>query len=262
MCSAPSHRPRKRFGQNFLHDRFYIDRILTDFEVDSTQDIIEIGPGKGALTIPLLKKYHSLHVIEIDTELAQQLADKCADLGELHLHLGDALKLDLSTLSKGRLQIIGNLPYNISTPLIFHLLKTIPDTSLMLFMLQKEVVDRICASHNDSDYGRLSVMVQAQCSVEKLFEVPADAFTPQPKVTSAVVKLQTDKTRRSKITDSKLFELVVRQAFGQRRKTLRNALKTLLQEHNLSEISIDSNCRAENVSVEQFISIANMLVED
>ncbi|NKB38140.1 MAG: 16S rRNA (adenine(1518)-N(6)/adenine(1519)-N(6))-dimethyltransferase RsmA [Gammaproteobacteria bacterium] len=260
MCPEPIHRPRKRFGQNFLHDRFYIERILTEFEVDPKQDIIEIGPGKGALTIPLLKKYGHLHVIEIDRELAQHLEDKCADLGELHLHLGDALKLDVSTLvTEGKLQICGNLPYNISTPLIFHLLKTIPDGSLMLFMLQNEVVDRICASHNHSDYGRLSVMVQAQCRVEKLFEVPSEAFSPQPKVTSAVVKIQTDKTRRKKLADPKVFEQVVRQAFGQRRKTLRNALKKLLLAHDLSEVSVDSSSRAENISVEQFIAIANML---
>ena len=259
MESQSAHRPRKRFGQNFLHDQRVIENIIAAFEADPEKDIIEIGPGKGALTVPLLEKYGRLQVVEIDTDLAELLSARCSALGDLTVHTGDALKLDLSTLTRTQVQVIGNLPYNISTPLIFHLLSTLADGTVMLFLLQKEVVDRICAGANDNDYGRLSVMVQAQCRAEKLFEVPASAFNPPPKVTSAIVRMEIDSSRSSSITDLGRFELVVRQAFSQRRKTLRNSLKNLLNEAELLDLGIEPGQRAENIDVGQYVAMANYL---
>ena len=259
MNQPAAHRPRKRFGQNFLHDKRVIENIISAFDADPSRDIIEIGPGKGALSIPLLEKYGRLRVVEIDTDLAELLSKRCAGLGELTVHTGDALKLNLLNLAGPGMQVIGNLPYNISTPLIFHLLNTLPDGIVMLFLLQKEVVDRICARPDNSNYGRLSVMVQAQCRVEKLFEVPASAFTPTPKVTSATIRIEIDNNRRASIVDLGRFETVVRQAFSQRRKTLRNALKNLLSADDLTSLGIDAGQRAENININQYISISNHL---
>jgi 16S rRNA (adenine1518-N6/adenine1519-N6)-dimethyltransferase len=259
MSTDAVHRPRKRFGQNFLHDKETIDRIIQAFDPDPNLAVVEIGPGRGALTIPLLKKVGTVNAIEIDTDLAQRLIEKCKDLGKLNLHIGDALKFDFSEIQPGPLQIIGNLPYNISTPLMFYLLKEISITEFMLLMLQKEVVNRICANHDDVDYGRLSVMIQSRCQVEKLFNVSPDAFTPPPKITSAVVKLIPEHSRASAILDLPLFEQLVRQAFNQRRKTLRNSLKGFVDEDCLKALSIPSTCRAENVSVEDYVNIANQL---
>ena len=257
--NSSGHRPRKRFGQNFLHDRAVIEQIIQAFDPDPELAIVEIGPGQGALTLPLLQLAGRLTAIEIDRDLASALADKCRAAGELKLHVADALKFDFSTLHPAPIQVIGNLPYNISTPLIFHLLKTSAQTRVMLLMLQKEVADRICALHDQADYGRLSVMVQSCCLVEKLFEVPASAFTPAPKVTSAVVQLRPNPVRAGTINDTKLLADVVRQAFAQRRKTLRNALRGLLDENCLHSVSISPACRPENVSVEDYIKLANVL---
>jgi 16S rRNA (adenine1518-N6/adenine1519-N6)-dimethyltransferase len=259
MATDTTHRPRKRFGQNFLHDKGIIDHIIQAFDPDPNLGIVEIGPGKGALTIPLLKRSGRLNVVEIDTDLAQLLADNCENAGDLHLHIGDALKFDFSQIGPAPIQVIGNLPYNISTPLLFHLLKQLSNIKIMVLMLQKEVVDRICAKDNEADYGRLSVMIQSQCQVEKLFTVPAGAFSPPPKVTSAVVKLLPRTTQALSIKDPLLFEQIVRQAFGQRRKTLRNALKGMVDEECLRALSIAPTSRAENLSVNDYVNIANSL---
>ena len=259
MRMATKHRPRKRFGQNFLQDHGVISQIIQAFDPDPKLAVVEIGPGKGALTMPLLQQLGVLHVIEIDTDLGQLLHDKCEGVGDLRLHIGDALKFDFSQIQPAPLQIIGNLPYNISTPLLFHLLKQLPNIEVMLLMLQKEVVDRICADDNESDYGRLSIMIQSQCQVEKMFTVPPEAFTPTPKVTSAIVKLRPRKTQPLFINDTLLFDQIVRQAFGQRRKTLRNALKGLVEEDCLRALSIAPTLRAENLSVEDYVNIANIL---
>ena len=257
MVSKAPHRPRKRFGQNFLHDKFVIEQIIDAFDPDPDLAIVEIGPGKGALTIPLLQKFGTVNVVEIDTDLARLLDDSCRTSGNLKLHVADALKFDYSQIPQAPLQIIGNLPYNISTPLMFHLLNQLSNIKFMLLMLQKEVVDRICASNNEKDYGRLSVMIQSRCQVEKLFSVPPVAFNPVPKVTSAVVKLTPNKTLNSGIEDPGTFEQIVRQAFSQRRKTLRNALKELVDINCLESLSISPASRAENLSVKDYIDIAN-----
>lgn len=259
MVIDTKHRPRKRFGQNFLHDKGVINQIIQTFDPDPNLAVVEIGPGKGALTIPLLQLVGTLHVVEIDTDLGQLLRGKCKGAGELCLHIGDALKFDFSQIRPAPLQIIGNLPYNISTPLLFHLLKQLPNVEIMILMLQKEVVDRICAGDNESDYGRLSVMIQSQCQVEKMFTVPPEAFTPTPKVRSTVVKLRPIKTHPLVIHDSLLFDQIVRQAFGQRRKTLRNALHGLVDEDCLRTLSISPTLRAENLSVKDYVNIANTL---
>jgi 16S rRNA (adenine1518-N6/adenine1519-N6)-dimethyltransferase len=259
MISPDSHRARKRFGQNFLHDKNIIAQIVSVFEADSALSIVEIGPGKGALTMPLLRASGHLHVIEIDTDLAALLEEKCASLGHLELHIGDALKFDYSKIEPGPLQIIGNLPYNISTPLLFHLLDYLSNIKFMVLMLQKEVVDRICASEDEREYGRLSVMIQSRCDVENLFSVPPGAFTPAPKVTSAVVKISPKKSISPDIKNFVLFEKIVRQAFSQRRKTLRNALRDLVQVSCLETLSISATARPGNLSVNDYINIANHL---
>ncbi len=259
MSIGATHRPKKRFGQNFLHDKGVINQIIEAFEPDPNLAIVEIGPGKGALTIPLLKKTGTVNVIEIDTDLAQMLIDKSRGIGDLRLYISDVLKFDFSQILPAPLQIIGNLPYNISTPLMFHLLKEISIIKIMVLMLQKEVVDRICANHNEAEYGRLSVMIQSQCQVEKLFTVPASAFTPSPKVTSALIKLLPLTKSTPSMADPLLFEQIVRQAFGQRRKTLRNALKGLVDLDCLDALSIASSSRAENLSVNDYINITNNL---
>ncbi|MFT5132823.1 MAG: 16S rRNA (adenine1518-N6/adenine1519-N6)-dimethyltransferase [Gammaproteobacteria bacterium] len=259
MTQDMAHRPRKRFGQNFLHNKGVIDHIIEEFDPDPNFAIVEIGPGKGALTIPLLKKMGSINAIEIDTDLALLLSKKCKEVGDLKLHIGDALKFDFSKIQPAPLQIIGNLPYNVSTALMFYLLKKISITKIMILMLQKEVVDRICANHNEADYGRLSVMIQSQCQVEKLFNVAPGSFTPAPKVTSAVLKLLPDTGRAGLIKDVVLFEALVRQAFSQRRKTLRNSLKGLVDVEGFEALSILPTSRAENVSVKDYVNMANML---
>jgi 16S rRNA (adenine1518-N6/adenine1519-N6)-dimethyltransferase len=256
VANAP-HRPRKRFGQNFLHDNTVIERIIEAFDPDPAFAVVEIGPGKGALTIPLLRKAAAVNVIEIDTDLARLLEQKCARYGHLQIHVADALKFDYSKIQPAPLQVIGNLPYNISTPLLFHLLEHITSISFMLLMLQKEVVDRICASENEHDYGRLSVMVQSQCQVEKLFSVPAQAFKPVPKVTSALVKLSAQTAPLTRIEKPALFEQIVRHAFSQRRKTLRNALRELVELSCFEALAISPAKRAENLSVKNYIDIAN-----
>ncbi len=259
MSNDTGHRPRRRFGQNFLHDKQVIDQIIDAFAPEPNLAIVEIGPGKGALTLPLLQKTGRVNVIEIDSDLAQILIDKSRGIGDLQLFINDALKFDFSQIKPAPLQIIGNLPYNISTPLMFHLLKNISIIKSMVLMLQKEVADRICARHNEADYGRLSVMIQSQCQAEKLFTVPASAFTPSPKVTSAVLKLLPLTTPAPSIDDPLLFERIVRQAFSQRRKTIRNAWKGIVDPGCLEALSIAPSFRAGNLSVDDYINVANSL---
>jgi 16S rRNA (adenine1518-N6/adenine1519-N6)-dimethyltransferase len=259
MNGQVPHRARKRFGQNFLHEKTVIEQIVQTFDPDPSLAIVEIGPGTGALTLPLLQMSENLNVIEIDTDLAQILSTKCKDLGNLKIHIGDALRFDFSTIKPAPLQIIGNLPYNISTPLLFHLLKGMSITKVMVLMLQKEVADRICAEHNQRIYGRLTVMIQSRCKVEKLFDVAPSAFKPAPKVTSSVLRFLPDSERASSILNFDLFEKIVKQAFSQRRKTLRKVLKDLVNEKCLESASIEPTSRAENVSVADYIRLANNL---
>jgi 16S rRNA (adenine1518-N6/adenine1519-N6)-dimethyltransferase len=253
------HRARKRFGQHFLHDRGVIQRILAALEPQPGDTIVEIGPGLGALTRPLLERCSPLHVIELDRDLAARLRAGLPP-EQLVVHEADALKFDFCALAAGkRLRVVGNLPYNISTPLLFHLLDQGDCISDMLFMLQKEVVERMAAAAGSKDYGRLSVMIQCRLRVEKLFDVRPGAFTPPPRVDSAVVRLVPHTVPPAVIDNADVFASVVRAAFGQRRKTLRNTLKGLLSPEDMQSLGIDPMRRAETLSLAEFARLANTL---
>ena len=255
-----NHRARKRFGQNFLHDPGVIQRIIQVISPQPGEKLVEIGPGQGAITLPLLKACHQLHVVELDRDLIAPLAQQAAGFGELLIHQNDALRFDFSSLADGqRLRIVGNLPYNISTPLLFHLLSQSGSIQDMHFMLQKEVVDRMAASPGGSDYGRLSVMIQYHCQVQPLFRIGPGAFNPAPKVDSAFVRLTPWTTRPVTVDDYEQFKNLVRQAFSQRRKTLRNTLKTLLDENAIRAAGVDPGIRPENVTLEQYAALAGKL---
>ncbi len=251
------HRARKRFGQHFLHDQNIIQRIIAAINPQRDQTIIEIGPGKGALTVPLLEHLDILHVLEVDRDLAHALAKKYESEEKIIIHCLDVLTYDFKDLNNQHLRIIGNLPYNISTPLIFHLLENNQLIDDMVFMLQEEVIDRMCASPGSKDYGRLSVMVQANCHVEKLFTVNPGAFSPPPKVMSAIIKLQPYDKLLNQISDYACFAHIVKQAFSQRRKTLRNCLKGTLDEQQIINLDISPGARAETLSIDNFIQLAN-----
>ena len=243
-----THVARKRFGQNFLQDHNIIDQIVGNLNIQSGQHWLEIGPGQGALTQPLLQKVEKLDVIELDRDLVTLLQAKFYNQSHFTIHSADALRFDFTTLGSTiqRLHVVGNLPYNISTPLLFHLLQHAECIEAMYFMLQKEVVDRICASVNGKQYGRLSVMMQYYCDTEHLFDVPPESFYPIPKVMSAVVKLIPHQVKPL-VANEQVLNKIVTQAFSQRRKTLRNALKTLVSEAILNELEIDPTLRPENV---------------
>jgi len=242
-----SYQPRKRFGQNFLIDDQIINRIVSTISPKKSDDIVEIGPGKGALTFPLLEHLDKLSVIEIDRDLISFLKSKKQD--KLTIYEADALKFDYGLISNN-LRIVGNLPYNISSPLLFHLLSSKNQIIDMTFMLQKEVVDRIVAKHGSKTYGRLSVMIQTFFEVESMFIVPKESFDPQPKIESAILYL---KTRTKPLTENiKLLEKIVKISFSQRRKTLKNCLKSILSQE---QTKIDLSQRAEMLNVENFITL-------
>lgn len=255
------HRPRKRFGQHFLHDRRVVARIIDVFAPGMDELVVEIGPGPGVLTRELAGKVARLNAVEIDRDLAAALKTEFAENDRVIINEADALKFDYCALtSKDQpLRIIGNLPYNISTPLIFHLFTQAHCVQDMLFMLQKEVVDRICASPGNKTYGRLSVMAQWQCEVERLFTVSAGAFTPPPKVESAIVRLRPYRLKPYPLKDSERFAQLVQAAFAQRRKTLRNSLKEFLTPDQMQEVQIDPVRRPETLSVAEFVTLANVL---
>jgi len=272
----PHLQPKKRFGQHFLHDRGIVQRILDAFDPQPGETLVEIGPGPGALTRPLLERCTTLHVVELDRDLAARLrADSDRWLparstspipglvppAQLVVHEADALKFNFCSLVPvgGRLRIIGNLPYNISTPLLFHLLEQRHCIGDMLFMLQKEVVDRMAAAPGNKDYGRLSVMLQWQLRVEKLFDVRPGAFTPPPKVDSSVVRLVPHALPPIQVRDADAFANLVRAAFAQRRKTLRNNLKGLMTAETLESLGIDPQRRAETLTLVEFATVANAL---
>ena len=255
-----NHKPRKRFGQHFLHDQYVIQRIIDEITAGDPTPIVEIGPGAGALTIPLLELTGSLAAVEIDRDLAASLAEACRDIGDLDMHVTDALKFDFTSLARTeKIRIVGNLPYNISTPLLFHLLKDLSYIDFMLFMMQKEVVDRICAETGSRDYGRLSVMLQSQCRTERLFNIAPGSFTPPPKVESSIVRLTPIAIEQNEIHDVALFSRVVKQAFNQRRKTIRNSLKGMVDEETLAGAGLDPRVRAENLSVNEYKKLANFI---
>ncbi len=251
------YRAKKRFGQHFLHDQNIIHRIVTAINPGRDQIIIEIGPGRGALTAPLLERVDQLHVIELDRELARDLSNRYAANNKIVVHCQDALTYNFREIGEQHLYIVGNLPYNISTPLIFHLLGHRHCIDNMLFMLQEEVVDRMCASPGSGDYGRLSVMIQVHCLTEKLFTVDPSAFSPPPKVMSAIIKLKSHTEILDRILDYPSFAHIVKQAFSQRRKTLKNCLRGTLGEEQIINLGIVPDTRAETLAIDKFIQIAN-----
>lgn len=256
-----NHRPRKRFGQNFLHDPGIIQRIVQAISPQPGDNLVEIGPGQGAITTELLPLVSQMHAIELDRDLVEPLALRCATLGNLQIHSTDALKFDFSSLAEPdhRLRVVGNLPYNISTPLLFHLLDQSAHIKDMHFMLQKEVVDRMGADPGSKSYGRLSVMLQARAEVTPLFNIGPGAFNPPPKVDSAFVRLHPYESSPYRIDDWENFSLVVSQAFSQRRKTLRNCLKKTLSADAIESVGIDPGVRAESLSVADFATLARLV---
>lgn len=249
--------PRKRFGQHFLHDRAIIERIVNAFDPKPGQTIVEIGPGRGALTIALLDRVGCVHAVELDRELAARLPSLAAGHGRLILHQADALSFDFGTLAAAkRVRLIGNLPYNISTPLLFHLIAQADAIDEMLFMLQKEVADRLAAAPGTKAYGRLSVMIQWRYHVEHLFDVAPDAFTPPPKVHSSVLQMRPRRELPVDVGDPQRFANIVQTAFSQRRKTLRNSLQSLLDAATIAATGVDPGSRAEELSLEAFARLS------
>ncbi len=253
------HITRKRFGQHFLQDTFVIQRLVDAIAPAEDQKLVEIGPGRGALTIPLLERCYSLQVIEIDHNLVAWLQQEVSRYGQLQIYSADVLTFDFKSLvtPPQRLRIVGNLPYNISTPLLFHLLNYLKDIQDLTFMLQREVVDRLVAPPGTSEYGRLSVMLQYHCQMEKLFDVSPWAFSPPPTVHSSVVLLKPHSTPPVQVVNYGHFVELVACAFSQRRKTLRNALKGMLEARVMEEIGIDPQTRAERLTLEEFARLAN-----
>lgn len=258
-----THQARKRFGQNFLQDKRIISDILAHAQPRAAQHWIEIGPGLGALTHPLLKFGVQLDVIELDRDLVAHLQGQFSGHPRLTIHSADALKFDVGTLAKPdqKLRVIGNLPYNISTPLMFHLLENTRNIEDMHFMLQKEVVARICAEPGSKQFGRLSVMMQYFCDTEYLFDVPPESFDPAPKVMSAIVRLIPHQHPPVHVENFGAFSQLVTQAFSQRRKTIRNALKTLIDESQILALGVDANLRAESVTLDEFAKLSNFVAK-
>ena len=258
------HKAKKRFGQNFLSDQSVIQNIIHSIHPKNDQTIIEIGPGLGAITAPLLKEIGSLTVIELDRDVIPKLQANCESLGldlnQLNIIQADVLKVNLNELgldSNKPIRIIGNLPYNISTPILFHLVSQLSLIKDMHFMLQKEVVDRMAAGPGSKTYGRLSVMLQYHCDIEYLFSISPDAFTPAPKVTSALVRLIPYDKLPVEVDNIKDFSLVVTQAFSQRRKTLRNSIKKLLNSTQIENCGINPTIRPEQLSINDFVVLTN-----
>ena len=261
MSELYVHRARKRFGQNFLHDAGVIHRILRAIHAKAGQHLLEIGPGQGALTEGLIGSGAKLDVIELDQDLVPLLKLRFGINPQFTLHQGDALKFDFSSIGSpsDKLRVVGNLPYNISTPLIFHLLDNAPLIRDMHFMLQKEVVERLAAEPGGGDWGRLSIMVQYHCRVEHLFNVGPGAFNPPPKVDSAIVRLVPHEVLPHPAKDHRLLERVVREAFNMRRKTLRNTLKQLLPAEAIEAAGVDGGLRPEQLDLAAFVRLADQL---
>ena len=254
---------KKHLGQNFLHDRGVIDKIVQATNPQPGDAIVEIGPGQGALTFPLLRKHGALTAIEFDRDLHAPLQAAAREHGSLRLIEGDVLGVDFTALARelvgdgGQIRLVGNLPYNLSSPILFHALDHAPAIRDMHFMLQKEVVERMAAGPGSKVFGRLSVMLQAYCAVTPLFIVPPGAFKPAPKVDSAVVRLVPRDPATVGIDDPKHFADVVKAAFGQRRKTLRNALSGTCSVKQIEAAGLRPDLRAEQVPVSDFIRLAN-----
>ena len=261
--AAHHHVARKRFGQHFLCDGGIIDAIVDAIAPQPGDAMVEIGPGLGAMTAPLIERLGHLHVVEIDRDLIARLHERYT-AAQLTVHEGDALKFDFGSLCASQdagappsLRIVGNLPYNISTPILFHLAGFADKVKDMTFMLQKEVVMRMVAEPGTEEYGRLSVMLQYRFRMGRLFDVPPGAFRPAPKVMSSIVRLAPLPADQLGAKDEALFGRIVTAAFGQRRKTLRNTLREFIDEAGLAELGIDAGLRGERLSVAQYVAIAN-----
>jgi len=257
------HQARKRFGQNFLHDQGVIDRIIAAIHPQANEHILEIGPGQGALTRPLATAGARLDLVELDRDLAAFLQQTLGSDPNITLYQQDILKFDLNQLTSepGSLRVIGNLPYNISTPVLFYLLQKHELIKDMTFMLQLEVVHRMAAQVGDKNYGRLGLMLQYYCEVKHLFNVPSAAFTPRPKVSSAIVQLIPHRQFPVQAKDPALLHIVIRTAFNQRRKTLKNSLKAIISEDELNALPLDTSLRPENLSLADYVLISDALTE-
>ncbi len=253
-----SHAPRKRFGQHFLHDAAVIERIVAAVNPVPGERLVEIGPGEGALTLPLLRRGARLTVIELDRDLAARLAARPEAGDSLTVIQGDALRMDLAALADDGppLRLVGNLPYNISTPLLFRFIRQAAVIEDMHFMLQREVVERMTAGPGSKTYGRLSVMIAVACRVEALFDIGPGAFRPPPKVWSSIVRLAPWRDPPFPVADPQRFAEVVRRAFGQRRKTLRNALAGVLDADTIRAVGCDPGARAETLAPGDFARLA------
>jgi len=253
-----SHKPRKRFGQNFLQSQPVISQILAALNLQPDDKVVEIGPGMGALTRPLLQRLHKLIAIEIDRDLQAYLIEQLGP--KLDLIAADALTIDYGQWGSG-LRVIGNLPYNISTPLMLHLLSFNGKIIDMHFMLQKEVVLRLAGQPGSRDYGRLSVMTQYLCDVEPLFDVPPEAFYPPPKVDSAIVRLTPHPVSPYPLVNLDVLQAVVAKSFSMRRKTLANNLKPVISADQLLSLGIDPGLRPEQISVMDYVKLSNFVTD-
>ncbi len=253
------HRARKRFGQHFLNDQYIIDQIISCIAPQKDEHLVEIGPGTGVLTRPLLSQVENLDVIELDRDLAARLRNEFSS-DRLRVHEIDVLNFSFQSMEKKnkKIRLIGNLPYNISTPLIFHILEASNVISDMTFMLQKEVADRMAAEAGTRQYGRLSVMLQYYCETEFLFDVPPEAFDPPPKVMSSIIRL-VPKKELLPLKDKLLFQTVVKQAFSQRRKTLHNVLKNLADDNDLESVGLSPKVRSDTITMEEYVKLTNYL---
>jgi len=254
------HRPRKRFGQHFLHDPTVIEKILRAVDPQPGELLLEIGPGLGAITLPMLRRAGRLMAVELDRDVIPRLQEAARDLGELQVFQADALAFDYCAVAPAgqQLRVVGNLPYNISTPLLFHLLGHKACIRDMHFMLQKEVVLRMAAEPGGKDYGRLSVMLQACARVQHLFDIGRGAFRPPPRVESSFVRLLPHARQPFPVDDQARFAALVAAAFSQRRKTLRNSLGKFLDAGQIQSAGIDPGARAETLSPAQFALLANL----
>ncbi len=257
VAGSNGHTPRKRFGQHFLSDANVIASIVRAIAPKPGQHLVEIGPGEGAITLPLLREAQAMTVIELDRDLVPRIAAMTASVGTVEIINADVLKVDLAALAGNRpLRVVGNLPYNISSPILFHCIDHLDAIVDMHFMLQREVVDRMAAAPGSKVYGRLSVMLQLACTVEPLLAVPPEAFRPPPKVDSAVVRLTPRPAAERPLTEQATIVRLVRAAFGQRRKTLSNSLDGEATVAQMQAVGIDPRSRAEQLAPQAFVELA------